>query len=320
MKLDENQPLSSDPTVSLISVIIPIHQTNEEAYRAIDSVLNQSYPNIELIIIDSSGSDRLAEFANLNRVVYEYQKPNGVSVARNRGVELASGKYISFLDADDKFEEKKLTKQIELIKSENAEVCYTDIIEHNNNRTSRRGAMPVSDPDNHDLRFFVEDGRLGNIATSSLVFTREVIINKRFNTSLPVKEDYHLWVRIFRQGRVVHLEQALTHVWLREESLSSDAEAMYTYGVEAARDLADHDSRYEPLLSTRIAVERYGYGRQLLLERKDVAAARAVFYQSIISDQYYRAMVPIILSFLPVSINAVMNKLDWVRHWIVTHL
>lgn len=106
MKLDENQPLSSDPTVSLISVIIPIHQTNEEAYRAIDSVLNQSYPNIELIIIDSSGSDRLAEFANLNRVVYEYQKPNGVSVARNRGVELASGKYISFLDTDDKFEEK----------------------------------------------------------------------------------------------------------------------------------------------------------------------------------------------------------------------
>ena len=319
-EFDETQSLLRDSTLPLSSVILPIYQADRGVYRAINSVFNQTYDNIELLIVDSSGASRIAEFAELDGVVYEFQEASGVSKARNQGLELASGEYISFLDADDQFAADKLNHQINALRSDNAEICYTDVVEHSRNGTSRRNAMPVADPDNHDLRFFVEDGRLGNIATSSLVFTREVIEDEHFDTSFPVKEDYHLWVRLFKQGRAIHIEKALTHVWLREESLSSDPEAMYTYGIEAARDLANCDKRYESLLPSRIAVERYGYGRQLLLDEGETKAARSVFYKSIIKDRYYRAMVLIILSFLPVPADLVVSKLDRFRHGIITRL
>lgn len=88
----------------LVSVIIPCY--NYAAYMAetIDSVLNQSYPNIEIILIDDGSTDHTAEVATCyaGRVQYYYQSNRGLSAARNAGFEYASGNYVVYIDADDK--------------------------------------------------------------------------------------------------------------------------------------------------------------------------------------------------------------------------
>ena len=89
-----------------ISIIIPIYNVKEYLKRCVDSVLNQSYKNIEVILIDdgsTDGSEKICdEYAKKDkRVVVVHQKNSGVSASRNKGIELATGKYIGFVDSDD---------------------------------------------------------------------------------------------------------------------------------------------------------------------------------------------------------------------------
>ncbi|MEM7164170.1 MAG: glycosyltransferase [Planctomycetota bacterium] len=98
---------------SLISCIIPVHNGERYLGDAIESVLQQTYPRLELIVVDDGSTDRSAAVAGSfgNRLRVEVQERGGASVARNRGVELSSGDLIAFLDADDIFELHKLEFQ-----------------------------------------------------------------------------------------------------------------------------------------------------------------------------------------------------------------
>jgi glycosyltransferase involved in cell wall biosynthesis len=99
----------------LVSVIIPVYNGDRYLAEAIQSVLAQTYQLIEIIVIDDGSSDRTAEVAQSfgSLIRYEYQSNSGSSAARNRGIELASGEFIAFLDADDLWLEDKLALQIE---------------------------------------------------------------------------------------------------------------------------------------------------------------------------------------------------------------
>jgi glycosyltransferase involved in cell wall biosynthesis len=99
----------------LVSVVIPNYNYGRYLSQAINSVLGQSYPNIEIIVVDDGSTDESAEvlalYANHIRVVK--QRNRGVSVARNAGAELAIGDFLAFLDADDVWMPTKLQRQIE---------------------------------------------------------------------------------------------------------------------------------------------------------------------------------------------------------------
>lgn len=113
----------------LISVIIPVHNCAQYIAQAIDSALLQDVP-MEILVLDDGSRD------NLDSVMRKYQKDSrvhylknekqmGVAKTRNRGVELAKGNYIAFLDADDYWMEGKLKKQLELIHGTDVVLCST---------------------------------------------------------------------------------------------------------------------------------------------------------------------------------------------------
>ncbi len=100
----------------IISVIIPVYQAKKFLYKCIDSVLSQTYQEIEVILIDDGSTDGSAEIcddyvARDNRVRVIHQKNAGVSAARNRGIEQATGQYLMFVDADD-YVEKTLCENL----------------------------------------------------------------------------------------------------------------------------------------------------------------------------------------------------------------
>ena len=116
----------------LISVILPTYNRMKFLPKAVESILNQTYPDFELIIINDGSSDDTETWVNNQtdkRIRFiSYSKNQGVSYARNLGLKEAKGKYIAFTDSDDKNEKTRFEEQIKILESdENIAVCGSDI-------------------------------------------------------------------------------------------------------------------------------------------------------------------------------------------------
>jgi glycosyltransferase involved in cell wall biosynthesis len=109
-----------------ISVIVPTKNRNNYLSLAIRSVLSQTYPDFEVILIDASGdAAEIVRRFNDNRIRYIFsENDRGVSAARNIGIRLAQGEYIAFLDDDDVWLPSKLQKQLEFIPLEKLLVLF----------------------------------------------------------------------------------------------------------------------------------------------------------------------------------------------------
>ena len=114
-----------------VSVIIPTYNRAHLVGEAIDSVLSQTYDDLELIVVDDGSQDGTRDVvaAYGSRLTYLHQEHRGVSAARNRGIEEARGNYLSFLDSDDLWLKEKLFLQMESMKLHpETLICYTDEI------------------------------------------------------------------------------------------------------------------------------------------------------------------------------------------------
>lgn len=111
----------------LISTIIPVYNCEKYLSSAIDSVLGQTYPNIEIIVVNDGSTDRSSEVAHKygNRIKYIYQENSGIGAARNKGINNARGEFLSFLDADDLWVNEKISIQYDILMSdESPDVVY----------------------------------------------------------------------------------------------------------------------------------------------------------------------------------------------------
>ena len=113
---------------NLVSVIIPCFNAEKWLREAIDSVLGQSHPQVEVIVIDDGSSDRSLEIIQSygDRLIWRSQQNQGANVARNRGFALAQGAYIQYLDADDYLLPQKIAQQVACLHSNRADFVYGD--------------------------------------------------------------------------------------------------------------------------------------------------------------------------------------------------
>lgn len=121
----------------LVSVVIPTYKrTVEYVSKAVESVLNQTYPNVEVVVIDDSteafegrkNTENYFKELNSSKVVYLQNEKNlGGSLSRNRGIENAKGEYITFLDDDDKYKPEKVEKQLRFMQEKGYEMTFTDL-------------------------------------------------------------------------------------------------------------------------------------------------------------------------------------------------
>ena len=118
----------------LISVIIPVYGIEKYIRQCLDSVINQSYKNLEIIVVNDGARDKSAEIAREyaqkdNRIkVYDYEN-GGLSVARNRGLGHATGDYISFVDGDDWLHPDFYMKLTDALETNHADIAKCSIIE-----------------------------------------------------------------------------------------------------------------------------------------------------------------------------------------------
>ena len=117
----------------LISVIVPVYNSEKYVNRCIDSILNQTYENLEVILIDDGSSDGSLKICESwaekdNRIKILKQKNSGVSSARNLGIENASGDYVAFVDNDDWLRPEMYETMLSLAEKEKSDVTVCKFI------------------------------------------------------------------------------------------------------------------------------------------------------------------------------------------------
>jgi glycosyltransferase involved in cell wall biosynthesis len=192
-----------------VSVIIPTYNRVEYLQRALHSVLKQTIPPDEILVIDDGSTDGTEQMIlnSFPSVRYNWQNKQGVSAARNRGIQLASNEWIAFLDSDDEWRGQKLEKQcIMLEKNPDYKIC------HSNEIWIRRGKRvnPKKKHEKYGSHIFDKCLPLCVISPSSVII-HNTIFRKfgTFDLSLPVCEDYDLWLRLCAFLPVLYIEEAM---------------------------------------------------------------------------------------------------------------
>ena len=161
----------------LVSVIIPCFNAERWLAEAIDSCLQQTYPNIEIIVIDDGSTDNCLEIIKSygNKIIWESLPHIGGNHARNRGFILSKGEYIQYLDADDYILPEKIERQVRFLEETGADVVYGDWRhQHHYNGTSFLDKIEVS-----KAQADILESLLANwwTAVASLLYKRSAVIN-----------------------------------------------------------------------------------------------------------------------------------------------
>ena len=172
-----------------VSVVIPTYNRAEKIKKGIESVLAQTFADLEVVVVDDGSSDETGaalQSAFGNRIRYFFQPNQGVSVARNRGIKEARGEWIAFLDSDDLWEKDKIEWQLKALAefSPQCGACYTDVrlLNHPETRTlfemaaSGHGYPDAMGVDSGVLEVLVNPGGAGMlVCISSLMARAETI-------------------------------------------------------------------------------------------------------------------------------------------------
>lgn len=196
----------------LVTVIMPIYNSERFLADAIESVVNQSYSNLEILLIDDCSTDNSSVIAKKyvtrdKRVKYLINDVNqGVAKTRNRGIHEANGEYIALLDSDDIWVENKIELQIRLLEETNSQIAYCsyDFIDEN----SKNILSPYLVPQTTDF----ENMLFENVIGCSTVFALRELLEKHMFKSNVYHEDYVLWMECLKEGaRAQGIEQVLVH-------------------------------------------------------------------------------------------------------------
>ncbi len=192
---------------NLISVIIPVYNRDIIIKDAVESVLLQSYGDVEVIVVDDGSSNSMVDILKIYspRVrVITHDENMGVSAARNTGIKHANGDYIAFLDSDDIFLPNKLACQLDSMVSKSL------LISHTNEFWYRAGKWVANRVERFAGDIFITSLDKCRMGPSSMVIHKSVFENVgMFDTSLKVCEDYDWILRATLNYEVDYLEQKL---------------------------------------------------------------------------------------------------------------
>lgn len=202
----------------LVSVIMPSYNTAEYIKQSIQSVIDQTYTNWELIIVDDCSTDNTDEIVKSiddGRIIYLKNKKNsGAAVSRNRALKEAKGKWIAFLDSDDLWLPEKLEKQLHFMKSNGYAFSYTDY------RIQLNGVWQPYIYTGPDI---VNKRKMKNycyFSTITVMYDREKAGLIQIS---PVKKnnDYAMWLKIIDKTPCYRLPECLSFYIKHDGSISS---------------------------------------------------------------------------------------------------
>lgn len=214
----------------MISVILPTYNRAYCLEASMRSVLNQSYPDLELIIVDDGSDDGTKELVeNVQqtdpRVRYFYTRINrGAAAARNYGIEQANGDYVAFQDSDDLWRQEKLSVQMQRLEENGAQFCYHEVQYDFGNRQYAilpQREIPVDKKEGDIYAQMLYD----NLVACPALLVKRSCIDRigMFDTQMKALEDYDLALRLAKEYQAAFVGQVLVDTTYTQGSVSLQA-------------------------------------------------------------------------------------------------
>ncbi|MBU9723085.1 MULTISPECIES: glycosyltransferase family 2 protein [Bacillaceae] len=227
----------------LISIVLPTFKRPDKLEKAINSILNQTYENWELLVIDDNGESNIhrneteefmERYKNASKIRYlKHAKNKGGGAARNTGILSAKADYIAFLDDDDEWLPNKLEKQVKQISFAKEDVAVFD---------TGRKVIKTSDKHNYKhekiivpvLRGYIFDDLLVKNGVrapklSTVICKKYALINVGlFDESLPSRQDLDLYIRLAREYKYDFIEEPLVIINIHQDRITNNPEAKVT--------------------------------------------------------------------------------------------
>lgn len=203
----------------LVSVITPVYNAEKFIAKTIKSVLNQTYSNIEFLLVNDCSADSslaiINQFDDKRIIVINNENNMGAAMSRNRAIREAKGRYIAFVDSDDVWEKDKLAKQVKLLQDSKYVMSYTalNIVGENGNHYKYQDVPKIMT--------YKKLLRNTAIATSSTVIDRKKVEITLEMPNRRTGEDYSLWLSILKKcGSAIGCQEYLVRYRKVANSLS----------------------------------------------------------------------------------------------------
>lgn len=264
--------------MELISVVIPVYNIQTYLKECLNSVKNQTYKNIEIILVDDGSTDNSGticdDYAKIDsRIIVLHKKNRGVSSARNEGIKVATGKYISFIDSDDWIAPDMLEKLYIAIKDSDSSIACCTFSEV----TSDGRIIFPCGTYKHEIitskmiaKKFCDEGYVKNVMFPpwNKLFRRDVTAQIKFRNGLRMGEDFLFCMEcVTEAGEMVIVDEPLYFYRLREGSAmtSSFSEKRLDYLIAAKEIVRIYRSNYPEYLQT---AEFWLYKHVLITQRQ----------------------------------------------------
>jgi glycosyltransferase involved in cell wall biosynthesis len=305
--------------VDRVSVIIPTYNAAEFIAEALDSVLAQTYDDLEVIVVDDGSQDSTAD------IVSEYagvtlirQSNSGAAAARNRALQEATGDYIAFLDADDLWLPDKTTTQVRFLSESGLKWCYCDSYFAWYGAREYVGSLSnVQGPRVGDVLVQYLSGNFSIPLPATMVKCEVFDHVGNFDETMRTVEHTDLWARIAVHYELGYVEQPLVVIRKRRDSLKETIDPTET-GENARRMLqkvvALAPRRLEPVWNVLLANTFVREGKQLLRSGK-IVQGRARFKLAI---RQRPTSIQLYLYYLACFIEP-LPKLFYILRWKLLH-
>jgi glycosyltransferase involved in cell wall biosynthesis len=298
-----------------VSVIIPTYNRAYDVIRAIKSVLAQTYNNYEIIVVDDGSTDETRRVLRpySHCINYFYQDNAGPAAARNKGINLAAGEWLAFLDSDDTWLPNKLEVQLSQCINLVADLCFHDLSFHNYNGEN---IVSWNEYIHKQFRGFsslktgiVQDAYQRMMTMGHLFLTTTLIVKRSilcdvglFNKDFRTSEDLELFFKLAARYRVAYVSEALA-VYSPGTHRITDLEKIYNDRINAIRNSLSDRLQFKDTILAQWAK------KGLLQELRSLAGA----YRC--SRYYYQTICTYIKYFL-IKLSP-LSKLDNLKKGIV---
>ena len=200
-----------------VSIIIPVYNGEKYVSEAIDSVLNQTYKDFEIIVIDDGSKDNTLNILRMygDKIKWKSQENRGQASAINEGINVAKGKYIAYLDSDDVCVPERFDTQVKYLDEHpNVSLVYSD--RYNINENGENQGIFNSQP--HDNFILLQQ----NYISRSVVMHKKECLYKvgLFDESITGSDDWDMWIRISEKFEMSYIDKPLIKYRVHKENIS----------------------------------------------------------------------------------------------------
>lgn len=225
----------------LVTVIVPIYNVESYLHRCVDSILNQSYKNLEIILVDDGSPDKCGvicdEYALLDQRVKVIHKENGgLSDARNAGIDIAKGSYITFIDSDDWVQEDYIQKLYDLLIATSSDISVCDFIKTSSSNINLETKIEKNyEYTNYEaLKSLAGDLYVQMVVAWGKLYKTHLFEGIRFPVGRIHEDEFTTYKLIYKANKIIYTTAPLLYYWQRDDSIMGSG-----FNLKSRNDIID---------------------------------------------------------------------------------